>query len=53
VPGTALPAVIGGKTDADGRVWFVGAFEPDQKRAVNPDAASYSMGLGCYDPRAA
>jgi hypothetical protein len=43
------------KTDADGRVWFVGAFEePDPKRAVNPDAASpYSMGLGCYDPRAA
>jgi hypothetical protein len=40
------------KTDAAGRVWFVGAFEePDAKRAVNPGGASpYSMGLGCYDP---
>jgi hypothetical protein len=45
----------GAKTDADGRVWFVGAFEePDPRLAANPGGASpYSLGLGCYDPRAA
>jgi hypothetical protein len=43
------------KTDADGRIWFVGAFEePNPKLAANPRSKSpYSLGLGCYDPFAA
>jgi hypothetical protein len=42
------------KTDREGKVWFVGAFEePDPKLAANPHSRSpYSLGLGCYDPSA-
>lgn len=40
-------------TDAEGRVWFVGAFEEkDPAYVVNSMSrrSPYSLGLGCYDP---
>jgi hypothetical protein len=40
-------------TDAEGRVWFVGAFEEkDRAYVVNnlSRRSPYSLGLGCYDP---
>lgn len=43
----------GAKVDAQGRLWFVGAFaEPDPARAArpDPDGYPYSLGLGCYEP---
>jgi hypothetical protein len=43
----------GAKADAQGRIWFVGAFEePDPTRAARPGVGKfpYSMGLGCYTP---
>lgn len=43
----------GAKADAQGRIWFVGAFEEsDPARAARPGVGKfpYSMGLGCYTP---
>jgi hypothetical protein len=43
----------GAKVDADGKVWFVGAFEepnPDYVARKIRRKFPYSMGLGCYDP---
>jgi hypothetical protein len=42
----------GAKTDKDGRIWFVAAFEELNPRlaAVPGRKFPYSMGLGCYDP---
>jgi len=43
----------GAKTDRDGRIWFVGAFdEADPRLAAGrmQGKYGYSMGLGCYDP---
>lgn len=45
----------GAKTDADGKIWFVGAFEePDSRYAAREMEGRfpYSMGLGCYHPSA-
>jgi hypothetical protein len=44
----------GAKVDAEGRLWFVGAFsEPDPRYQARDTGRPYSMGLGCYDPRTA
>lgn len=43
----------GAKTDSEGRLWFVGAFEePDPKFAAGKIQGKYpySLGLGVYDP---
>jgi hypothetical protein len=40
-------------SDAQGRVWFVGAFEEKDKKYVVREMSGnfpYSLGLGCYDP---
>jgi hypothetical protein len=42
------------KVDAQGRLWFVGAFEePDPARSAQPESGQrpYSLGLGCYVPQ--
>ncbi len=44
----------GAQADAQGRIWFVGAFEePDEEYVAYRmnGRFPYSMGLGCYDPR--
>ena len=46
----------GAQADAQGRIWFVGAFEePNEEYVVRKMRGRfpYSMGLGCYDPAAA
>ncbi|MFB3826585.1 MAG: hypothetical protein ACE15B_07435 [Bryobacteraceae bacterium] len=49
--GRTTSGMGGAKIDADGRLWFVGAFEePDPKYQVGRGRRPYSMGLGCYDP---
>ncbi len=42
----------GAQADAEGRIWFVGAFEEnDPKYKVRQiRGTGYSLGLGCYDP---
>jgi hypothetical protein len=43
----------GAQADAEGRIWFVGAFdEPNEEYVVRTmRGLPYSMGLGVYDPR--
>jgi hypothetical protein len=51
--GRTASGMGGAKVDQQGRLWFVGAFaEPDPRYRARPAGRPYSMGLGCYDPRA-
>ena len=42
----------GAESDANGRIWFVGAFEENdpEYKVSEIKGTGYSLGLGCYDP---